>query len=88
MNARKVGDVIKLLERDGWRLKKQTGSHRQFVHETKEGKVTVAGKPSTTLPDGTRASIVRQAKLPRRGDLSGPDHGGTTGHPKGGHHFK
>ncbi len=35
--------VVKLLEEDGWRLVRQTGSHRQFRHPTKPGTVAVAG---------------------------------------------
>jgi len=42
----KVRAVIKLIEADGWRFVRQTGSHRRFRHPTKPGTVTVAGKPS------------------------------------------
>ena len=59
----KVRAVIKLIEADGWRLVRQTGSHRQFRHPTKPGTVTVAGKPSTDVPPGTLANILRQAGL-------------------------
>jgi predicted RNA binding protein YcfA (HicA-like mRNA interferase family) len=41
----KVRDVIKELERDGWRLDRMRGSHRQYKHSTKPGLVTVPGKP-------------------------------------------
>jgi predicted RNA binding protein YcfA (HicA-like mRNA interferase family) len=41
----------------------QKGSHRQFKHPKKPGKVTVAGKPSADLPEGTYRSILRQAGL-------------------------
>jgi predicted RNA binding protein YcfA (HicA-like mRNA interferase family) len=58
-----VRDVLGLLADDGWELKRQRGSHRQLVHPTKAGKVTVAGKPSTDLPPKTLASILRQAGL-------------------------
>ncbi|MEK7349996.1 MAG: type II toxin-antitoxin system HicA family toxin [Nitrospirota bacterium] len=37
------------------------GSHRQFKHQTKPGRVTVAGKPSDDLPPGTLNSIFKQA---------------------------
>lgn len=57
--------MLKLLASDGWVLKSVAGSHRQFVHPTKPGKVTVAGKPSVTIPRGTEASILRQAGLKR-----------------------
>ena len=59
----KVRAVIKLIKADGWRLVRQTGSHRQFRHSIKPGTVTVAGKPSTDVPPGTLASILRQAGL-------------------------
>jgi len=59
----KVRAVIKLLEADGWRFVRQTGSHRQFRHPTKPGTVTVAGKPSDELRPGTLANIFWQARL-------------------------
>lgn len=57
----KVREVIKLLERDGWRLVRTRGSHRHFHHPTKPGTVTVAGKPSVDVPPGTLNNIFRQA---------------------------
>jgi predicted RNA binding protein YcfA (HicA-like mRNA interferase family) len=57
----KVREVIRVLEREGWRLARQTGSHRQFRHPDRQGTVTVAGKVSDELPRGTLASIWRQA---------------------------
>ena len=39
----KVRDIIKLLLDDGWYQVSQTGSHRQYKHTTKPGRVTVAG---------------------------------------------
>lgn len=59
----KVRDAIKLLERDGWRLRNAEGSHRQFIHPEKTGKVTVSGHPSDEVPKGTMASILKQAGL-------------------------
>jgi len=41
----KVREVIKLIEGDGWFLVGMRGSHRQFKHTNKPGRVTVAGKP-------------------------------------------
>jgi predicted RNA binding protein YcfA (HicA-like mRNA interferase family) len=57
--------LIKLIEADGWRLKATRGSHRQFVHATKPGKVTIAGRLSDTPSAGTEASILKQAGLRR-----------------------
>jgi predicted RNA binding protein YcfA (HicA-like mRNA interferase family) len=59
----KVRDVIKLIEADGWRIDRQTGSHRQYRHPTKPGTVTVAGKPGSDLKPGTLVSVLRQAGL-------------------------
>jgi predicted RNA binding protein YcfA (HicA-like mRNA interferase family) len=59
----KIKEIIRLLEADGWRLKRTTGSHRHYSHPNKPGLVTVAGKPSATLKEKTEASILRQAGL-------------------------
>ena len=59
----KIKEIIRLLEADGWRLKRTTGSHRHFSHPSKPGLVTVAGKLSATLKEKTEASILRQAGL-------------------------
>ena len=56
-----VRDVLKLLEADGWRMVVTRGSHRQFKHPTKPGRVTVAGKASDDLPPGTLNSILKQS---------------------------
>jgi predicted RNA binding protein YcfA (HicA-like mRNA interferase family) len=61
----KISEMIRVLEADGWRLKRITGSHRHFVHPHKPGLVTVAGKPSATLKPKTEASILKQAGLRR-----------------------
>ena len=36
-----VRDMIKKLDADGWIFVKKVGSHRQFKHLEKRGKVTV-----------------------------------------------
>jgi predicted RNA binding protein YcfA (HicA-like mRNA interferase family) len=59
----KVREAIRLLEQDGWFQVRQKGSHRQFKHPSKQGRVTVAGNPGHELPKGTLASILRQAQL-------------------------
>ena len=40
----------KTMEDDGWLLVKTGGSHRQFKHPIKKGKVTVSGKPNVEIP--------------------------------------
>jgi len=52
-----------MLEDDGWHLVRMRGSHRQFKHPTRPGKVTVAGKLSVEVPPGTLNSILKQAGL-------------------------
>ena len=63
----KFRKIIRLIEDDGWQLVAQRGSHRQYVHPTKPGKVTVAGKPNLDVPVGTAVNILRQAGLRRSG---------------------
>lgn len=57
----KVREVIRTLEGNGWRLVRQSGSHRQFHHPDRAGTVTVAGNLGDEVPSGTLASIWRQA---------------------------
>ncbi len=59
----KVRDVIRLVEQDGWYFVGQRGSHRQYRHPAKPGKVTVAGRPSDEMASGTLGSIFRQAGI-------------------------
>ncbi len=59
----KVSDILAILNRDGWVFIAQRGSHRQFSHPTKPGRVTVPGKPSDDVHAGTWNSIMRQAGL-------------------------
>jgi predicted RNA binding protein YcfA (HicA-like mRNA interferase family) len=53
-----------MIQEDGWfEVKSRGGSHRQFKHPTKLGRVTIAGKPSDDLAPKTFDSILRQAGL-------------------------
>jgi len=49
----KVSEILARLKEDGWALVVTRGSHRQFKHPVKPGRVTVAGKPSDDLSAGT-----------------------------------
>jgi len=49
-------DLIRALETDGWRRVAQKGSHIQFKHPVKPGRVTVP-HPSRDIPIGTLRSI-------------------------------
>ncbi len=55
-----------MVEADGWTLERQKGSHRQFVHPSKPGVVTIAGKEALDLDPGTSNSILKQAGLKNR----------------------
>ena len=55
-------EVIKLLEAEGWRLKNITGSHHQFVHPYKKGRVTVKN-PEKDIPLKTLRMIEKQSGL-------------------------
>ncbi|HEX4267850.1 MAG TPA: type II toxin-antitoxin system HicA family toxin [Steroidobacteraceae bacterium] len=61
----KVSEVLRMLHNDGWLLAATRGSHRQFKHPSKPGRVTVAGKPSDDLAPGTLNSILKQSGLKR-----------------------
>jgi len=56
-------DIIKIIEADGWRLVRVTGSHHHFKHPVKKGLVTVP-HPKPALPKGTISNILKQAGLP------------------------
>jgi len=58
---KKIREVLRDLHDDGWFLVTQKGSHRQFRHPRKPGKVTVAGPESMDLGHETLKSIKKQA---------------------------
>jgi predicted RNA binding protein YcfA (HicA-like mRNA interferase family) len=59
MNSR---TIIKKLKKDGWKLVNVRGSHHQFKHPEKKGRVTVK-HPAKDIPKGTLNSIKKQAGL-------------------------
>ena len=59
----KVSEILRILHRDGWYLVTMRGSHRQFKHAVKPGRVTVPGKPGKDLHPATLNSILKQAGL-------------------------
>ena len=59
----KVSELLRLIHEDGWYLAVTRGSHRQFKHPTKPGRVTVPGKPSDDVAPGTLNSVLKQASL-------------------------
>ena len=59
----KAREIIRIIEKDGWKLKRQKGSHMQFTHPTKPGTVTVPFHGSKDLSKSDIASILKQAGL-------------------------
>jgi len=61
----KYKDLIRQVERAGWRHQRTTGSHLQYRHPTRPGTITIAagGKMHKEVPPGTRHSILKQAGL-------------------------
>lgn len=59
-----VREVIQIIEKDGWYLARQKGSHRQYKHPGKAGLVTIAvHKLSDDISKGTLHSIFKQAQI-------------------------
>jgi predicted RNA binding protein YcfA (HicA-like mRNA interferase family) len=59
----KIRDLITMVEADGWRHIATKGSHRQYKHPSKPGRVTVPGHPRDEVAPGTLQSILKQAGL-------------------------
>lgn len=60
----KLTEILKRLLNDGWTQVSQKGSHRQFKHPVKKGRVTVPDHGrNIDLPKGTENSILKQAGL-------------------------
>ncbi|HYA03690.1 MAG TPA: type II toxin-antitoxin system HicA family toxin [Syntrophobacteria bacterium] len=55
--------MTRLIEDDGWYLVVTKGSHRQYKHPTKPGRVTIAGRPNDDLAPGTVNSGFKQARV-------------------------
>ena len=62
-NMWKYRRIVKMVEQDGWELVAQNGSHRQYKHPVKPGRVTIAGHLNDDVPHKTRKSILTQAGL-------------------------
>lgn len=58
----KSADIIKILKQDGWTQCHQKGSHCQYKHPIKSGRVTVP-HPKKDLPIKTVQSIFKQANI-------------------------
>ena len=63
MNSNEGACIVRMIEEDGWYMVVTKGSHQQYKHPTKSGRLTIAGRPSDDLAPGTLNSILKQAKL-------------------------
>ncbi len=63
LNEMKASEILKAIKDDGWFQVAQRGSHRQFKHQSKPMRVTIAGRPSDELAKGTQMSIPKQDGL-------------------------
>ncbi|MFD0716162.1 type II toxin-antitoxin system HicA family toxin [Paenibacillus sp. GCM10027626] len=62
MRGQSSRDMIATIEADGWYFVEAAGSHHQFKHPTKKGKVTIP-YPRKDLSFKTVQSILKQAGL-------------------------
>ena len=63
----KARDAIKIIEKDGWYLVRQKGSHKQYKHPSRKGLVTIAAhKLSDEIAPGTLNSIFKQAQIEKQ----------------------
>ena len=60
MNAKQIQQI---LIKDGWIIKNQKGSHRQYIHELKKGKVTVPFHGKDEINPSTLKSIFKEAGI-------------------------
>lgn len=58
-----VGDVIQLLEAEGWFVASQGPNYWQYKHLIRSGKITIVGKMEHILSSTALYSIFKQAKL-------------------------
>lgn len=63
MKTVKVSKILRILKKDGWVKDRQKGSHRQFVHPTKKGTVTVNGGDNGDVRGLLLKSIEEQSGL-------------------------
>ncbi|MCX6346643.1 MAG: type II toxin-antitoxin system HicA family toxin [Actinobacteria bacterium] len=64
----KIREIIRIIKKDGWFMVSQKGSHRQFKHHAKPGRVTIAGNPGDDISAGTLNSVLKQAGIKQEGE--------------------
>jgi len=61
----KFREIERIILADGWVFKNAKGSHHQYIHPTKPGKVTIPKHPGD-IPPVVIKSILKQAGLSAR----------------------
>ncbi|MHB8276054.1 MAG: type II toxin-antitoxin system HicA family toxin [Candidatus Humimicrobiaceae bacterium] len=59
----KIREITEIIKKDGWYKVAQKGSHKQFKHLIKPGRVTIAGNPGDDIATGTLNSVLKQAGI-------------------------
>ena len=59
----KVGEFVRMLERDGWYRVRQSGSHAIYRHPTKPGLLSVPVHHGRDIPLGLLKRLLRDAGL-------------------------
>ena len=59
----KIREITEIIKKDGWYKVAQKGSHKQFKHLIKPGRVTIAGNPGDDVATGTLNSVLKQAGI-------------------------
>ena len=59
----KYREIIRIIEKDGWIIDRQKGSHKQYKHRFKKGLVTISGKNNQDIPIGILKSILKQSQI-------------------------
>ena len=62
----KFREIIRIVEEDGWIIVAQEGSHRQYKHPLKKGRVTIPGHPGKDVNPKLEKSILQQAQIERK----------------------
>ena len=59
----KYNELIRILERDGWYIMRQKGSHIIMQHREKEGQLTVPFHSGKEVKGGLLKAILKQADI-------------------------
>ena len=58
-----ASQLLRALQREGWEVKRQEGSHMQLKHPHRKGRITVAYHAGATIKLKVLLSVLEQAQL-------------------------